>query len=179
MKGIVFTEFLELVENKFGYEIVDKIITNSKLASNGVYTSIGTYDYREIFTLVEALSKEIEIDVSELMTVYGKHFYYKLVESYPIFFKDQTLFTLLASIDNHIHVEVQKLYPEAELPKFEPDIINKSKMILTYSSERKMADFAKGLIYSAMEHFGVQGKLTSTILDDKGQVVKFEIHLNE
>ena len=29
MKGIVFTEFLELVENKFGLEMVDTIILNS------------------------------------------------------------------------------------------------------------------------------------------------------
>ena len=31
MKGIVFTEFLEMVELKFGLETVDKIIENSKL----------------------------------------------------------------------------------------------------------------------------------------------------
>jgi len=31
MKGIVFTEFLELVENKFGLEMVDTIILNSNL----------------------------------------------------------------------------------------------------------------------------------------------------
>ena len=28
MKGIVFTEFLELVEEKFGFSMVDKIIDN-------------------------------------------------------------------------------------------------------------------------------------------------------
>ena len=31
MKGIVFTEFLDLVEDKFGIEMVDKIICQSKL----------------------------------------------------------------------------------------------------------------------------------------------------
>ena len=34
MKGIVFTEFLELVEDKFGLETVDEIINNSDLKSN-------------------------------------------------------------------------------------------------------------------------------------------------
>ena len=29
MKGIVFTEFLDLVEDKFGLEMVDKIISQS------------------------------------------------------------------------------------------------------------------------------------------------------
>jgi len=31
MKGIVFTEFLELVEDKFGLEMVDNIIESSDL----------------------------------------------------------------------------------------------------------------------------------------------------
>ncbi len=29
MKGIVFTEFIELVEDKFGFEAADEIIENS------------------------------------------------------------------------------------------------------------------------------------------------------
>ena len=40
MKGIVFTEFLEMVEEKFDLETLDKIIINSKLPSEGVYTSV-------------------------------------------------------------------------------------------------------------------------------------------
>ena len=33
MKGIIFTEFLELVEEKFGLTMVDKIIEQSDLES--------------------------------------------------------------------------------------------------------------------------------------------------
>ena len=40
MKGIVFTEFLDLVEEKFGLEMVDTIIEQSNLDSGGVYTPI-------------------------------------------------------------------------------------------------------------------------------------------
>ena len=32
MKGIIFTEFLELVEDKFGVEMVDKIINKRKVS---------------------------------------------------------------------------------------------------------------------------------------------------
>ena len=48
MKGIVFTEFLDLVEERFGLEMVDAIISQSKLESKGVYTSIGTYSFSEL-----------------------------------------------------------------------------------------------------------------------------------
>ena len=40
MKGIVFTEFLDMVEKEFGYETVDHIIENSELSSNGIYTCL-------------------------------------------------------------------------------------------------------------------------------------------
>ena len=56
MKGIVFTEFIEMVESEFSMKMADDIITQSNLVSNGVYTSIGTYNHTEIFELVNELS---------------------------------------------------------------------------------------------------------------------------
>ena len=38
MKGIVFSEFMELVEEKFGLETVDHLIESTDLASGGAYT---------------------------------------------------------------------------------------------------------------------------------------------
>ena len=55
MKGIIFTEFLEMVEEKFGYEVVDEIISKSELKSNGIYTSVGTYAREEMMVLVDHL----------------------------------------------------------------------------------------------------------------------------
>ena len=46
MKGIVFTEFFELVEDKFGLEVVQQIIDECKLESEGIYTSVGTYSHK-------------------------------------------------------------------------------------------------------------------------------------
>ena len=56
MKGIVFTELIEMIENEFSLKIADDIIQRSNLKSKGVYSSIGTYDHKEIFILVKELS---------------------------------------------------------------------------------------------------------------------------
>ena len=58
MKGIVFTEFLEMVEQKFGLEVLDQIIIESNLASGGIYTSVGTYDFIEMQSLIVKLSEK-------------------------------------------------------------------------------------------------------------------------
>ena len=117
MKGIVFTEFLEMVEQKFGLETVDKIIENSELKSRGVYTSIGTYDFGEMSSLITNLSAETDIDIPTLIHVYGLYFFDTLAKGHPdIFNYYKTAFNLLAGIEKHIHVHVRKIYPDAELP---------------------------------------------------------------
>ena len=69
MKGIVFTEFLDLVEDKFGLEMVDKIIQSSDLESGGIYTSVGTYKFSEMLQLVEWIYKfENDVAYSKLIS---------------------------------------------------------------------------------------------------------------
>jgi len=41
MKGIVFGEFMEMVEATFGDETVDMMVEQNNLASGGVYTAVG------------------------------------------------------------------------------------------------------------------------------------------
>lgn len=109
MKGIVFTEFLDLVEDKFGIEMVDKIIEQSKLDSDGVYTAIGTYKFSEMLQLLDNLSKNTGISTDDLLLVYAEHFFTVLKESYPgllATYKDPI--EMLSSIEDHIHVEVKK-----------------------------------------------------------------------
>ena len=71
MKGIVFTEFLEMVESEFGLEIVDQVITQSNLPNDGVYTAVGTYDPNELVTMVVKLSEIKGAPVPELVKAFG------------------------------------------------------------------------------------------------------------
>ena len=176
MKGVVFTGFLDLVEDNFGYQMVDKIITDSDLPSGGVYTSIGTYPHREIVQLVMQLSKHTEIPVSTLLKLYGQHFFSVLTNQYGHFLtKVTSAFQLLESIDNHIHIEVKKLYPDAELPNFETTRLDENTLEMLYTSERKMADFAEGLIESCLKYYNEKGLIEKTNITEDGSKVRFLI----
>lgn len=70
MKGIVFTEFLEMVESAFSEAMVDRIIDKAKPASGGAYTSVGFYDHREIVALVMALSEASGTPVPDLIKAF-------------------------------------------------------------------------------------------------------------
>ena len=103
MKGVVFTEFLEMVEDHFSPDIADQIIENAELPSGGVYTAVGTYDHTEIVTLVQNLSAETKLGIDQLLHAFGKHLFGRFAEGYPTFFEDQhDAFQFLQSVEEYI-----------------------------------------------------------------------------
>lgn len=176
MKGIVFTEFLDMVEREFGIVVADNIVTNSELPSGGAYTAVGTYNHAEMVQLVTNLSKETNIPADDLLLTYAEHFFSVLADSYPAFIKGiPSAFDFFSSIENHIHVEVLKLYPDAELPRFETVLLNEKTLEMTYYSERKMASFARGLLNSAVVHFKEDITINQEDISGDGGVVKFTL----
>ena len=176
MKGIVFTEFLEMVESKFGYEMVDHIIEESKLESNGIYTSVGTYHHSEIVQLLTNLSSKAEADPMVLLKAFGEYLFDTFLRTYPQFFAaEDNAFDFLKSIDSHIHVEVQKLYPDATLPKFDTEEQEDGTLIMIYKSERKMAALAEGLIEKAIVHYKQPHSVDKKLIAADGSIVEFTI----
>jgi hypothetical protein len=176
MKGMVFTEFLEMVEDRFGLDMADKIINESDLPSQGVYTAVGTYQPTEMFSLVANLSKNSGIEVSVLLKVYGEYVFSRFAVGYAKFFSNvNNTFDFLSQIENYIHVEVLKLYPDAELPKFEMVTQTNTKLEMIYSSERKLYDFAEGLIIGCLKHFNEfeNTSLNKKLINENGSKVMF------
>lgn len=179
MKGIVFTEFLDLVEGKFGLEMVDRIINESNLESNGIYTAVGTYKFSEMLQLLQHLSNNTNISIDDLLLVYAEHFFAVLAQSYPGLidsYKDPI--EMLASIENHIHIEVRKIYPDAELPTFEVIEKTDTSLIMIYKSSRAMHYFGLGLMNKTFEHFNASATIQLEKIKEDGTEVKFIINKN-
>jgi hypothetical protein len=176
MKGIVFTEFLELVENDFGLEVVQQIIDGCELDTEGVYTSVGTYSHKDLFKMVGKLSEIKGIPVPALLTIFGEYFFNNLKDKYPVFMEKSNLFNFLNSIDEYIHPEVLKLYPDAELPTFDTEIKSDNEMILNYMSSRKMSDLAIGLIKGAAKYFKEDVDVVKIEEEDDGEKVRLKVN---
>ena len=154
MLGKIFTEFLDLVEEQFGYEMVDKILIESDVPSQGSYTAVGAYSHEELFALVVKLSESVNVPTKELMIIFGQVMFKRLVSGHPeIVNAIDDSFELLSHIDDYIHVEVLKLYPNAQLPKFSFQKISETEVVLTYQSSRPLASFAQGLLMGCGEYF--------------------------
>ncbi|MBV6426163.1 MAG: hypothetical protein KIPDCIKN_00673 [Haliscomenobacter sp.] len=175
MKGIVFTEFLEMVEQKFGLALADQIIQESHLPSGGVYTSIGTYDHAEIVELLTHLSQNTGTDASVLLKEFGRYLFDTFLDKFPGFFTScADGFEFLESIENHIHVEVLKLYPDADLPRFDTERDGNS-LKMVYQSSRKMSDLAWGLMERTMDYYGHTASIQKESMGENGEKVLFTI----
>lgn len=154
MKGIVFTEFLDMVENNFGVTVLDRILTRSVLPSGGIYTAVGTYSHTELLALVTQLSEATDRPVPSLVRAYGEYLFQRFAVLYPQLFAGvDDAFGFIERIDGYIHVEVRKLYPDAELPRFLARRVGDDELELTYESPRPFADLAEGLIQGCFDHF--------------------------
>ena len=154
MKGIVFTEFLELVEKKFGFDMADDIIDECELESEGSYTQVGVYDYKELLQLVTVLSEKTKLSVNDLVNAFGEHLIGQFVEKFPTYFKEvDNSFDFLDTVENKIHVEVKKLYPDAELPTFTTNSFEPNKMEITYQSERPFSALAYGMMMGCADYY--------------------------
>ncbi len=126
MKGIVFTEFLDMVEARFTPEVADRMITAAAVPSDGAYTTVGTYDYRELIQLVAQLSTLTSIPSPTLVHTFGVHLFDRFVAAYPALFAGVTsAFSFL-----------------------------KGRLTMLYRSSRPFADLAEGLIAGCIAHFG-------------------------
>lgn len=179
MKGIVFTEFIEMVEDKFSPEIADKIIEASKLPSDGAYTAVGTYHHSELISLVKNLSEETDIDIPLLVRTFGVYLFGRFVVLYPSFFEEnRSTFGFLQLIENHVHIEVKKLYPEAELPTFETTLKNEKELEMIYTSKRPFAPLAHGLMLGCIDYYNEVIEIEQEDLSDgENKHVKFTLKL--
>jgi hypothetical protein len=147
MKGVVFTEFLDFIGKQRGEDFVDDVIADAGVASGGSYTAVGTYDFSELASLLGAYCKLARDTPKAALNGFGKHLAQVFQAKFPDFFKEcEDVIDFLRHVEGHIHVEVRKLYPDAELPRFETIEHSNGKLVMDYSSCRPLADLATGLI---------------------------------
>lgn len=154
MKGVVFTQFIEFIEEEFGFDVLDEMIDSSETSTNGVFTQAGNYPFEDLFKMIQQLSKITNVPIADLVNAYGKHLFSVLITIYPkpIAMYDNT-FDFIANVEQVVHPEVKKLYPDSDLPTFEPVSREETILQVKYISTKPLMDFAKGLMQGCAQHY--------------------------
>jgi len=166
MLGIVFTEFVEMVEERFSDDVLDDVLDTPDLSTSGAYTSVGYYEHTDMIKMVVTLSKTVNVPIDDLISAFGEHLFGKLVAKYPVLVEDQnSVLDFLETIDSVVHKEVLKLYPQAELPKFSTERLSPDQLQMTYRSKRPFSQLALGLIKGCAQHFKQQVEVSYSSSD--------------
>lgn len=178
MKGFIFTNFFDFVEESHGLEMIDEMIRETDLPTEGVYSPFNSYDFAELVTLLSWLSQKTNVKEEVLLEQLGvfvfpylmcKHAYITQKYSDPLDF--------FSGIQNHIHIEVKKLYEDADLPTFKVENRTDKTLTLIYISTRGLTYFAIGLIKEAFNHFNVNGIVNIDMSNPDNKGVKLNIQI--
>jgi hypothetical protein len=179
MKGFIFTNFIDFVEKSNGLDMVDQMLEECDLASEGVYSAFNSYEFDELVTLLTYVSKKTDISPQILLETFGRFVFPYLIGKHSyIIEKYSNAIDLIAGIENHIHIEVKKLYEDAELPTF--NVVEKKEDSLTiiYTSTRGLTYFAIGLMKETLQFFKVKGTIDMVENYNNDGSVKFHIQLH-
>jgi hypothetical protein len=155
MKGTVFVELLKMAEDAFGEDVVDMVLDKAELENDGAYTAVGNYSCSELVKVVDAFSEHSGLSPEVLQRKFGHWMHEHFAQNFPEFYKDKGgSFDMLEALDGEIHVEVRKLYPEAELPRFTTNRKSDKHLEMVYSSPRPLVGFCQGLIEACTTKFG-------------------------
>ncbi|MCP4955852.1 heme NO-binding domain-containing protein [Photobacterium aquimaris] len=176
MKGIIFTEFISIVEQNFGLDISQQMFDDAN--DSGIYTAVGSYDHRQLIKLIISLSNITGISPSQLQQTYGRLVFPSLLKALPIpnIEADDTL-SFIRKVEQHIHLEVKKLYPDATPPKFIFNNQTQSTMTMDYHSSRCMGHVCMGLLEGCAHYFNQSLTIIMQPMNDSQNHVRFSLTL--
>jgi hypothetical protein len=168
MKGMVFTELMEFVEEQFGFDVADAVVEKSKTSTDGVFTQAGNYPFEDLLSLVVTLSEEVNVPVPDLVKAYGRHLFGIIVKLYPPMIAgfDNPL-KFIAQVDTFIHPEVLKLYPDADLPEFQMISLDGNVLVIDYISAKGLVPFAEGLSLGCGDYFDRELDISYEVLEEE------------
>lgn len=162
MKGIVFVELLKMAEDLVGEAAVDAVLDATPLSTGGAFTAVGDYPCSDLVALVSAFSQATTVPGAELQRQFGHWMMNAFKTYYPGFFDSRPdVLAMLEAIEGEVHVEVRKIYPNAELPTFATERLAPDALRMDYSSTRPLVPFCQGLIEGCVDHFGTPASITT------------------
>ena len=161
MKGVIFNLAEEVVSARFGDAAWDQVLDSAGL--DGAFTSLGNYPDSDLVSLVSAASALLDVPVDEVIRTIGSGALPLLAERYPAFFTPHTSTRpFLLTLNEIIHAEVRKLYPDADVPEFEFDTSDDTWLVMRYRSQRQLCALAEGFVMGAAAHYGQEAVIEQT-----------------
>ena len=162
----------EFIVENYGEATFDEILDECTLKTKEPFVGPGTYPDEDLMEIVIKASEKLGITPDQALFAYGKYIFPKLVAAVPKFVepydhpKD-----FLKTINDVIHIEVKKMYSHAYTPEFKYFDTEEDKLIIQYSSKRKLYALMGGLIEGVANYFDYTIRQSRKVHDLNGKEV--------
>ena len=173
MKGEIFNLLESFTIERFGISVFETVWerTRPRLETQSVFIGPGTYPDQDFLRIFTTVLEVVGIGAAVAQHEFGRFCFSRLLAKLPQEMREHpSARELLKSIDEVIHVEVRKIYRDAEPPRFtyvEPDA---RTLVLTYRSRRGLFDLVEGLVAGCGDHYGCAIEVSRQLLPDEGNV---------
>ena len=156
MKGLIFNlleEFLVARCGETGYEL---ILADCQLitAKPSLMVGPGSYPDQDFTAIIASAVNRLDLGPDELLRELGRTAIPLLASRYPQFFSRSTHSReFFASLNFIHHLEVKKLYKDAELPHFRCENKADGRLVIAYLSGRGLCHLFSGLIDGVADHY--------------------------
>ncbi|MBU2964275.1 heme NO-binding domain-containing protein [Amphritea sp. 2_MG-2023] len=162
MKGVIFNILEELVIEEAGMPTWNAILASLQL--KGIYTAGHSYPDEELMALVQEISIRLALPTPKVIGHFGEYLFRQLNQRYPEFTAQQPdLKRFLLSVHDVIHVEVNKLYENPNLPTFSYHQPADNILVMQYQSPRKLCILAEGLVRGAAQYYDTEIHMTHPV----------------
>jgi hypothetical protein len=167
VKGVLFNIVEDVVDDTLPEDSWDLALERAHVA--GAYTSLGDYPDAELGAIVSALSERTGLEPADVLRHAGRHGFAHLATRHADLLAGvDGLGPLLGQLDDVIHPEVLKLYPEAAPPTFTVHEDDPGRWTVRYRSSRGLCHLAEGLVLGAADHYGTPASVEQTSCVHRG-----------
>ncbi len=175
MKGIIFNAVESAVGKLVSPDAWDDLIEAADV--DGSYTAIGNYSDDDLAAIVAAASEATGLPPDEVLRLVGREAFNYFVSRYPELVEGLTgVIELLGALNDIIHPEVLKIYPDARPPSFELTSLGDDKVRVVYASTRRLSALAEGLLHGGADSFGET--ITISPVSNDGNTTTFDLSVN-
>lgn len=179
MLGLVFTELTGFIERHHSEDVVDEVLEAIGFDHDGAWTAVGNYPHEEALSVIVRAAEVLDEDPNAMVVHFGRELFGRFKELYPNFFGDvTTALDFLERVEDHIHMEVRKLYSEARTPRISTQreqLPEGESIHVDYSSHRPMALLAQGLIEGCIEEYGGEYVIERLDASEDGRNARFHV----
>jgi predicted hydrocarbon binding protein len=169
MKGVIFNLLESFVIDSFGEEKYEDILYGTDLKTSDPFVDAGMYPDEDFLALVKTTCDKLGITVDQGCRAFGRYCFPKLVGLYPVFLDGiSDARSFIKIVDGVIHVEVLKLYSDAELPSFKFEKSSPKTLNMKYTSSKKLCQFMQGIIEGCADFFNEEVKIRQSACYNTG-----------